>query len=82
LFLPLSREAKYKAKQAIDAFFVRAGDFLQAAVVFIGTTLAFGVRQYALLNILFVAIWIALALAIAREHKKMVPVDAGEEAAA
>ena len=25
-----SREAKYKAKQAVDSFFVRAGDVLQA----------------------------------------------------
>ena len=31
LFLPTSREAKYKAKQAIDSFFVRLGDMLQAA---------------------------------------------------
>ena len=45
LFLPTSREAKYKAKQAIDAFFLRTGDMLSAAVVFAGTTLAFSVRQ-------------------------------------
>ena len=32
LFLPTSREAKYKAKQAIDTFFWRAGDLLQAGV--------------------------------------------------
>ena len=36
LFLPTSREAKYKAKQAIDSFFVRFGDMLQAVVVFVG----------------------------------------------
>ncbi len=36
LFLPTSREAKYKAKQAIDSFFWRAGDLLQAVVVFVG----------------------------------------------
>ena len=36
LFLPTSRAAKYKAKQAIDSFFVRAGDLLQAVVVFVG----------------------------------------------
>ena len=30
LFLPTSREAKYKAKAAIDAFFMRFGDVLQA----------------------------------------------------
>jgi AAA family ATP:ADP antiporter len=75
LFLPTSREAKYKAKQAIDSFFVRAGDLLQAAVVFIGTMLAFGVRSYAVVNIVLVAIWIGLAVAIAREHRALVPAD-------
>ena len=30
LWLPTSREAKYKAKQAVDSFFVRMGDVLQA----------------------------------------------------
>ncbi|MCM3905921.1 MAG: hypothetical protein ND866_29915, partial [Pyrinomonadaceae bacterium] len=33
LWLPTSREEKYKAKQAIDTFFVRAGDMLAAGVV-------------------------------------------------
>ena len=37
LWLPTSREEKYAAKQAIDTFFVRCGDMLSAAVVFVGT---------------------------------------------
>ena len=36
LFLPTSREAKYKAKAAIDAFFMRFGDVLQAGIVYAG----------------------------------------------
>jgi ATP:ADP antiporter, AAA family len=75
LFLPTSREAKYKAKQAIDSFFVRAGDMLQAAVVFVGTMLAFGIRGYALVNLALVIVWIGLAVAIAREHRLLAPVD-------
>jgi len=75
LFLPTSREAKYKAKQAIDSFFVRAGDMLQAAVVFIGTMLAFNIRGYALVNIALVLVWIGLAVAIAREHRVLAPAD-------
>jgi AAA family ATP:ADP antiporter len=82
LFLPTSREAKYKAKQAIDSFFWRAGDVLQAVVVFAGTALAFQTRQYAILNLAFVAVWIGLVVAIGREHKKLVPVERREEAAA
>jgi len=80
LFLPTSREAKYKAKQAIDSFFVRAGDMLQAAVVFVGTMLAFGIRGYALVNLALVVVWLVLAVAIAREHKKLTP-DVAEKAA-
>jgi AAA family ATP:ADP antiporter len=82
LFLPTSRAAKYKAKQAIDAFFVRAGDLLQALVVFIGVQLSFDVRRYALINVVLICVWMAVAAAIAREHRKLVPVDAEEKAAA
>jgi AAA family ATP:ADP antiporter len=81
LFLPTSREAKYKAKQAIDAFFVRVGDMLQALVVFVGTSLAFGVRQYALVNLALVGAWLAIAVAIAKRHRDLAPADTAERAA-
>lgn len=71
LFLPTSREAKYKAKAAIDTFFGRAGDALQAGVVFAGVQLAFSVRGFALLNLVFVAIWLAVAFGIRARHKKL-----------
>jgi ATP:ADP antiporter, AAA family len=71
LFLPTSREAKYKAKQAIDSFFVRFGDMLQAVVVFIGTGLAFSLRHFAVLNIVFVAIALVIVVGIYREHKRL-----------
>jgi AAA family ATP:ADP antiporter len=81
LFLPTSREAKYKAKQAIDAFFVRAGDFLQAVVVFVGSWFALTVQQFAVVNVLFVVLALALVAGIRREHKKLVPVDVARKAA-
>ena len=81
LFLPTTRAAKYKAKQAIDSFFVRAGDLLQAVVVFIGVLLAFDIRAYALVNVGLIVIWLAIVVAIAREHKKLVPADVSKEAA-
>jgi AAA family ATP:ADP antiporter len=72
LFLPTSREAKYKAKATIDTLFWRIGDMLQAGIVYAGTTwLAFGIRNFALLNVLFVAGWLALAVAIGRENKRL-----------
>jgi len=73
LFLPTSREAKYNAKQAIDAFFVRTGDLLQAGVVFLGTeVLSLSIRNFALVNVVLVGVWLLLAAGIAREHRKLV----------
>ena len=74
LFLPTSREAKYKAKAAIDTFFVRVGDVLSAGVVFAVTALAFRTRTIALLNIVFVLVWILLVFAIGRRHKALTSV--------
>jgi AAA family ATP:ADP antiporter len=71
LFLPTSREAKYKAKQAIDSFFWRAGDLLQAGIVYVGVQLAFDVRGFAAINLLFIGAWIAVCFGIAREHRKL-----------
>jgi AAA family ATP:ADP antiporter len=82
LFLPTSREAKYKAKQAIDAFCWRAGDVLQAILVFMGVRLAFGVSQFAMLNQLLVVIWLMVIVGIYHEHKRLVAVDERERAAA
>jgi AAA family ATP:ADP antiporter len=36
LWLPTSRDAKYKAKQAVDSFCVRAGDVVSAGIVYMG----------------------------------------------
>ncbi len=71
LFLPTSREAKYKAKAAIDTFFGRTGDALQAVVVFVGTRLAFAIPAFAVVNVVIVGIWLAVVGGIAREHKRL-----------
>lgn len=71
LFLPTSREVKYKAKAAIDTFFARTGDALQAVVVFVGTQLAFAIPAFAVVNVVIVAVWLAVVGGIAREHKRL-----------
>lgn len=81
LFLPTSREAKYKAKQAIDSFFWRTGDMLQALIVFGGAQLALGIRGFAVINLAFVAVWILLVLGIAAEHRKLTAAEAAPRAA-
>jgi AAA family ATP:ADP antiporter len=68
LFLPTSREAKYKAKQAIDTLFWRAGDVFSAGLVFLGTQLALSPRNFAAVNVGLVAVWLALVVGIARSH--------------
>lgn len=72
LFLPTSREAKYKAKQAIDTFFYRAGDVFSAGLVYIGTAIfALTTMQFALVNIALVSVWLTLAFLVGRENKTL-----------
>ncbi|MBU2501863.1 translocase [bacterium] len=67
LFLPTNREEKYKAKQAIDTFFVRVGDVLAALLVLGGTAvLHLSPRSFAGINIVLASAWLVLALAIGR----------------
>ena len=62
---------KYKAKQAIDTFFVRFGDMLQAGLVFGGLQLGFGIQQFATVNVVMCIFWLGAAVVIFREHKKL-----------
>lgn len=72
LYLPTSRVAKYKAKQANDAFFVRFGDVLSAGLVFAGTTwLGFATRHFALVNAGLIVVWLVLAVAIGRRFRRL-----------
>lgn len=72
LFLPTTREEKYKAKVAIDSFFVRIGDVLSAGVVYAGGTwLAFKTQQFAIVNVALVVLWLILAVAIGKENRRL-----------
>ena len=71
LFLPTSREAKYKAKAAIDSFFVRGGDLLSTGLVFAGTKLALTPQKFAAVNVVLVAVWIGIVILIGREHRRL-----------
>jgi ATP:ADP antiporter, AAA family len=70
LFLPTSREVKYKAKAAIDTVFVRFGDVAAAILVLLGVRqLGLGARDFALINVAVVAVWLLVVAAIARNHR-------------
>jgi AAA family ATP:ADP antiporter len=58
LWLPTSREAKYKAKQAVDSFFMRAGDVASAGIVFAGERLAMTVPAFAAINLVLAGGWL------------------------
>jgi AAA family ATP:ADP antiporter len=82
LWLPTSREEKYKAKQAVDTFFVRTGDLISAGIVFVGTSwLAFGVEGFAVTNVVLVLAWLAVAGLLLREHRRVVARSQRAEAA-
>ncbi|HKW13359.1 MAG TPA: Npt1/Npt2 family nucleotide transporter [Candidatus Krumholzibacteria bacterium] len=82
LFLPTTREEKYKAKAAIDTLFVRAGDLSSACLVFIGTRLAFGTREFAISNMVVIAIWLVIVTALSRNYKRVVAAPRSETVAA
>jgi AAA family ATP:ADP antiporter len=74
LFLPTDRAVKYKAKAAIDTFFVRGGDLLAALVVWGGIHLVgASPRGLAIANIALVVVWCAIAAGIARRHRQLSP---------
>jgi AAA family ATP:ADP antiporter len=73
LFLPTSRESKYKAKAAIDTFFFRMGDVIAGlGIVFLLVrVLGLGVRAFAVLNIVLAVCWLLLAVRAGRLHDKL-----------
>jgi ATP:ADP antiporter, AAA family len=70
LFLPTSREAKYKAKAAIDTFFTRAGDVFSAGFVGLGQVIGLTTSSFAGINVGLTIVWLWVARQIAREHRR------------
>ncbi|HET9215865.1 MAG TPA: hypothetical protein VFR18_02735 [Terriglobia bacterium] len=72
LFLPTSRDAKYKALQAVETFFWRAGDLLSSVAVLVFITwLQVSVQAFTFVNILAVAAWLALAAFLAKRNRRL-----------
>jgi AAA family ATP:ADP antiporter len=72
LFLPTDREAKYKAKMAIDSFFFRMGDVAAAAVVFAGIhVLQLSIRGIAVVNLLAATGWLVIVTRISRRYQAL-----------
>jgi len=71
LFLPTTRAEKYKAKAAIDTFFMRMGDVVQAGVVKVGGELSVGLAGFAWFNVTMTVLWLWIASRLGREHRHM-----------
>jgi AAA family ATP:ADP antiporter len=69
LLLPTSREAKYKAKAAIETFCVRLGDVTQAGIIFLGTRLHASLTVFAAITLTVTVLWTLVAFALYREHR-------------
>jgi ATP:ADP antiporter, AAA family len=79
LWLPTSVEMKYRAKPAIDTFFVRGGDGLAAATILIGVQLLdLTTRGFFAFNISLGFLWLALAAYVARDHARLVRGEIGD----
>jgi ATP:ADP antiporter, AAA family len=79
LWLPTSREAKYKAKQAVDSFCVRAGDVLQAGVVYTGQLTSLSVSGFAAINVACVIGWLTVARGLQRQLRVRAAADGRAE---
>jgi AAA family ATP:ADP antiporter len=74
LWLPTTYEMKFKAKQAVDTFFVRIGDVSSALLVYVGAELlAWSVRGFAAANVSLAAAWLFFAWRIGRESARLSP---------
>ena len=82
LWLPTTPDQKFKAKQAIDTFFVRMGDMLAAAVVFFGTSIVtLTPSGFAGVNLIFVVISVGVAWALLREYRHITHEERAKTAA-
>ncbi len=73
LYLPLSRQEKYEARATIDSFGQRAGDLLQAGVVFIGLNIfQFVNKGFISVVVVFAIVNVILACFILRERGRLI----------
>jgi AAA family ATP:ADP antiporter len=73
LFLPTDRETKYKGKAALDTVCVRLGDMAAGGLVLLCLhVFGLSLRGFALSNLGLVALWLGVAVAIARRHRRLI----------
>jgi AAA family ATP:ADP antiporter len=72
LFLPTSRDAKYKAKAAIDTFVFRIADVLAGlGVVYVLVHLGVGIQGFAIVNLALTLVWLVLVARTGKLHDQL-----------
>jgi ATP/ADP translocase len=67
LWLVTTPDMKYKAKQVVDTFCVRMGDFCSAMSVLVGVDLLkLTPTRFAWISVVLAGVWIVVAIAIGR----------------
>jgi AAA family ATP:ADP antiporter len=73
LFLPTTREIKYKGKATIDTVSVRLGDMAAGGLVLLCLhVFGFSPRGFAIVNVVLIAAWLGIVAAIAHRHRGLV----------
>lgn len=70
LYLPCTRQEKYSAKQAIDAFFFRMGDVVAAVFILAGTAMSLSASGFAKANIGLAALWLGVAWIVGKRYSR------------
>jgi ATP:ADP antiporter, AAA family len=70
LLLPTSREAKYKAKAAIETFCVRLGDVTQAGIIFVATRLHASLKWYSAITLAVTLLWTIVAVVLYPQYRQ------------
>jgi AAA family ATP:ADP antiporter len=72
LWLPATTEMKYKAKPAIETFFVRVGDGLAALTVLVGVRLyTLETTSLFVFNAILAVLWLLLGVFVVWEHGRL-----------
>lgn len=73
LWLPIDSAMKFRGKPAIDTLYVRMGDGLAAITVMVGIQiLSLTIKQFLILNVSLVVLWLVFAILLVSEHRKAV----------
>jgi ATP:ADP antiporter, AAA family len=71
LWLLTSRDAKYKAKQVIDTFVVRAGDVMSAGLVWLGSRNGLPLQGFIGATVVLTFQWLLLAALLGRAYARL-----------